>query len=63
MRRIVGHGLHRQGDPVLDTDPRLPGWSGRALCNCGAQSPILTSNRQRKAWHRRHKADVLAATT
>ena len=31
---------------------------GRGLCSCGAASDALPSAAARKAWHRKHKADI-----
>ena len=36
------------------------GNDGHARCSCGAESPHLPSQGKRKAWHRAHKAEVLA---
>lgn len=37
------------------------GSDGHGKCSCGALSGLLPSNNQRKAWHRLHKAEILAA--
>lgn len=34
--------------------------SGRALCECGAESPVLPSTAARKRWHREHKDAIRA---
>jgi len=59
--RIDGHGLVFEGSPFSDHGKRLHVGTygpGRAKCSCGALSPSLTSGYQRKAWHRKHKAEV-----
>ena len=50
---LPGHGLFNGG---------YMGGTGRAKCRCGALSDILHSSKERKAWHREHKAGVRAGT-
>ena len=65
MRRtnLRGHALRGEGmafEPS-DEEPWVTawrGWTGAGLCECGATSPVLDSNRARKAWHSRHKEEV-----
>lgn len=40
----------------VDYDAR----TGRALCECGAESPVLPSTAARKRWHREHKDAIRA---
>ena len=62
---VRGHGLKHEGRPHTldgrrserDYGLRFDG-PGRGLCGCGELSPELTSNYQRKAWHRIHKAEI-----
>ena len=63
MRRtnLRGHALRSEGKPYARSDggiwarvSYLPSGPGVALCECGAASPVLESNAQRKAWHGRH---------
>lgn len=54
--RVPGHGLRNEGKAV-----DAAGWFvkvGKGRCECGAQSPELTSDNARKRWHREHKAEV-----
>ena len=46
---------HEQNGP---DDDSIRG-RGHAVCRCGALSPHLDSGRQRRRWHRRHKARVM----
>jgi hypothetical protein len=67
--RLPGHGLWREGWPVIATPGQGPGWReglhrgdiGRALCECGEMSEPLLSAAERKRWHRDvHKPAVRA---
>lgn len=63
MTRLAGHELRYEGAPFNGQRKRIgAGWStsgeGRALCSCGALSPVLPSANQRKVWHRQHKGLV-----
>lgn len=49
--RGTTHEANRTGESV--------GGPGHGLCSCGALSPHLANGRQRRRWHRRHKARVL----
>jgi hypothetical protein len=66
--RLAGHELLYEGaahDSLGNRTRLLYGGTsgeGRAKCSCGVLSKPLTSGRARKAWHRDHKADVLAAS-
>jgi hypothetical protein len=72
MRRtnIHGHALRSEGEPYMPhtTDDGEPGWirviswDGRGLCECGATSPPLDSNRARQRWHAEHKDSVRHAS-
>lgn len=65
--RIPGHALRREGKPY----GKVPGpkgmehWPetgplGYALCECGATSEMLDSDRARKDWHRMiHKRGII----
>lgn len=60
--RVNGHTLRHKGAPHEWRDGRWmrihDSWEGRALCSCGATSPLLDSDRKRKAWHREHKTKI-----
>ncbi len=67
--RLPGHGLYREGWPVISPDHAY-GWKpaqhradiGRALCECGEMSEPLMSAAERKRWHREvNKPSVRAA--
>lgn len=58
---LKGHGLFGEGHPCDATGRRSWGSDGHGKCSCGALSESLPSNNQRKAWHRLHKAEILAA--
>lgn len=53
---VKGHSLLDEGAPFdqrgTRRDPDARGGLGYAKCSCGAMSPYLHSDRQRKAWHR-----------
>jgi hypothetical protein len=57
---LLGHGLQNEGDSFHPDGTRTFHIAGRGhgLCSCGILSPELTSNYQRKAWHRQHKAAI-----
>lgn len=67
--RVKGHALISEGaayqdDPTAFAKKGRVAWStiagkGYGLCQCGAQSPILGSAGARKAWHRKHKAELM----
>lgn len=66
---VRGHGLVMEGRAhvVNIRGEVVPEWGfsgvgglGRGLCSCGELSPLLPSAGRRKAWHRQHKADVIA---
>lgn len=53
--RLSGHELPFEGKATLP--------DGKCRCLCGRTSPSLPSNRQRKAWHRQHKLNVILGQT
>jgi hypothetical protein len=58
------HSLRSEGAPHDDRGVII-GYNGisgvgRAYCRCGVLSPVLPSARQRRIWHRAHKARVQA---
>ena len=61
--KMTGHALKREGKAYAPTEH---GWEatssalGVGLCQCGDRSPVCTSDRQRKKWHKNHK-DALYA--
>lgn len=62
---VRGHGLKDAGRPHDATGKRSVtnfglhfDGVGRGLCGCGELSPELTSNYQRKNWHRTHKTEI-----
>jgi hypothetical protein len=61
--RLSGHSLQSEGRAYVEDrgSVRRP-WSmirtGFGLCECGARSPELTSDNQRKRWHKKHKEQV-----
>lgn len=70
MGAIKGHGLSGEGHDVHREDGsriRYPEYRngsriGCARCSCGELSPLLSSDNQRKKWHRDvHKPAVLLA--
>lgn len=58
--RVSGHTLRHEGQAFNERGVRDGTANGYGRCSCGAQSPWLTSDYQRKDWHRRHKSEVLA---
>lgn len=51
------HSLDSEGVPRLHPHP---GGEGRAVCSCGAYSPVLPSQGKRQKWMREvHKPQVL----
>jgi hypothetical protein len=58
VKRGWGHHLNYfTGQPVANDKP---GGEGRALCTCGAFSPILPSQYKRNIWMRNdHKPEVI----
>jgi hypothetical protein len=65
--RLAGHTLRNEGQPFVKDRitggwcRNMGGWKGVALCSCGAASPELVHNNERKRWHRDHKEEVRAA--
>jgi hypothetical protein len=59
---VPGHGLAFEGAPFDHEGNRISirRGSGRGKCSCGLLSENLTSANARKAWHRQHKANLLA---
>lgn len=57
--RLSGHTLRHEGHPYDSHGLLVGGRVGRAMCSCGALSPWLDSNNQRKRWHNAHKAEVM----
>ncbi|MFC6080979.1 hypothetical protein [Sphaerisporangium aureirubrum] len=62
--RVPGHTLVAEGAAFLP-DPNTggtmlnrTGWHGCGLCSCGETSDTLSSNNQRKRWHREHKDTI-----
>lgn len=65
MTRVVGHALWYEGGAHDDNGYPIDvgGWvtrsgPGRAKCECGDLSEVLTSGAARRAWHKAHKAEV-----
>jgi hypothetical protein len=70
MTRVKGHALRNEGAPFVVSETgdvvRVSAYTyvmgtagyGRALCECGAVSPLVDSAGQRQRWHRAHKAEV-----
>lgn len=64
--RLDGHSLVAKGAPFGRDGARAPrrrywrgvGGLGRALCSCGATSPIVESVAERRAWHLKHKDEL-----
>lgn len=60
---LPGHKLRQQGAPY-EWDGRkwfiAKGKVGKGLCTCGAPSPTLMNDNQRKVWHRQHREDIIA---
>lgn len=61
--RLPGHGLYAEGkacDPDQHYAYMMTGEkTGRGLCSCGEQSPVLDSDNARRRWHREvHKPEV-----
>lgn len=69
--RLAGHGMRYEGKALYDAEGKPTttegGWiynyasKGSTECECGERSPVLTSDFQRKRWHREHKEQVRAA--
>jgi hypothetical protein len=67
LRRATGRATYVRGHALVGSEGypydadgnRIWGWAGPARCSCGAASEDLDSNAARKAWHRRHKLEVL----
>lgn len=61
-KRISGHALRGEGAAYSPRGERYYwdtiGGHGAARCECGAQSPIMTSAKNRKIWHWAHKSEV-----
>lgn len=60
MKPIRGHALLHEGRTKVGYF-HLDNGFGPASCECGVESPDLTSTAARKRWHKEHKAEVLAA--
>lgn len=64
---LKGHALVGEGQPFNDAGRAVGyGWTGgegRAKCECGALSPVLSSGRARQAWHADHKQAVREGRT
>jgi hypothetical protein len=64
MRRtnVRGHALVGEGKPFTpgDEEPwiRVWGYSGCAVCECGAASAVERSDAARKRWHAEHKTII-----
>ena len=61
--RVSGHTLRYEGAAYRSDgmpERRHNGW-GHGKCSCGELSGALANTAERKRWHRRHKAEVLAA--
>lgn len=62
MKRIPGHALQHEGAAHVVNERqqvvRVRHRYGRGLCECGELSGMLDSGRQRKQWHRDHKASL-----
>ena len=66
--RVPGHTLRSEGKPykvlvVTEAGTQVSqrvydSKTGRALCSCGALSDLLTTDGQRKRWHRAHKTEI-----
>jgi hypothetical protein len=56
--RLRGHSLRGEGLPYEEDGTVAQGPVGRGKCQCGEMSEVLISDRARKAWHRRHKAEL-----
>lgn len=64
-KRVSGHTLRSEGR-AFTSEGKLPPYRtylGHGKCSCGALSPELNSDGQRKAWHREHKAEVTSRVT
>jgi hypothetical protein len=65
--RVRGHGLISEGAPYDADGQRIwvhglgHGGAGRGKCSCGALSPGLSSQPQRRQWHDQHKRDIAEA--
>ena len=62
--QVPGHSNRAGGAPRDISGLRLPTYgpgssqSGYAHCSCGAVSPLLSSNRERKLWHTTHREEL-----
>lgn len=61
--RSRGACLYAPCDSGVYPGARMRGFDGQtfgghAQCQCGQESPHLFSNRERRGWHRQHKATL-----
>ena len=60
---VPGHHLLQAGAPY-EWDGRkwyiVSGKIGKGLCTCGTPSDTLSTDGQRKAWHRQHREEIVA---
>lgn len=61
---MLGHGLQAEGSAYTADGARVMyntvAGTGHGRCACGETSPEAKSGNARKAWHRQHKAEILA---
>lgn len=62
MSRVVGHALRAEGAAFRPNGTRVwpveKGTLHHGQCECGALSPAVLTNAQRKRWHVWHKEQV-----
>ena len=56
--RLAGHGLRHEGRHWVPAVGYVAGGSAPGKCECGAESPTLTSAAVRKRWHKEHKQQI-----
>jgi hypothetical protein len=66
---LPGHALRNEGRVFWDEhleradDSPQRRTTGSAICECGATSPVLESDRARQRWHRAHKDEMRRVKT
>lgn len=58
--RLAGHALRLYGNPFESdgTPASIYSRIGHARCECGAMSGVLTTQGDRREWHREHKQQI-----
>lgn len=60
---VSGHSLKGGGAPYRADGTQITyEWIGNGLCDCGALSGLLDTNRERKRWHLQHKLTIVGGS-